>query len=125
MTNQELLQLKNLLTKLNNECVQKSCLTIPIVINYIDKMIGKKSSILDKQEKKYLSAVIKPFKNVFKYIYKTRSVSIGYEYIVIMLKDTRDNDYSITLTLPYFKAGTMYKDMELDKEYRLKELGLE
>ena len=27
--------------------------------------------------------------------------------------------------LPYFKKGTMYKNMEVHKEYTLKELGLE
>ena len=28
------------------------------------------------------------------------------------------------INLPYFEAHTMYKNMEIDKEYTLKELGL-
>ena len=45
----------------------------------------------------------------------------GYEFLVIKVKtEVRLN----TTTLPYFKKGTMYKGMEVDKEYSLEELGL-
>lgn len=76
--------------------------------------------ILDEEEKKYLSALIKPFKNRVEYIIKKLSFcKSAAEYIVIELI----NDHYIML--PYFDKRTMYKGMELEKEYTLKELGLE
>lgn len=74
--------------------------------------------ILDKKEKEYLSAVIKPFK--IRCITKSETTSGLYEFITICL----DNDEDEHITLPYFKKGTMYKGMKPDKNYTLKELGL-
>ena len=73
--------------------------------------------ILDDVEKEYLSAVIRPFKNKVIYIIKW-DCAIG-EYITIGIS----ND--VAITFPNFKKGTMYKGMEADKEYTLKELGLD
>ena len=73
--------------------------------------------ILDETEKRYLSAVIKPFRNEIKYIAKRVSYSSGY-YIDIGMK----NDDS--LLFPYFKDNRMYKSMVTEKEYTLEELGL-
>lgn len=79
-----------------------------------------KKEILDEEEKKYLSAVIKPFKNRVEYIIKKLSFyNRTAEYIEIELI----NDDCIML--PYFDKRTMYKGMEIDKKYTLKELGLE
>ena len=72
--------------------------------------------ILDDAEKEYLSNVIKPFRNKVAYIQKC-GTSDGDEYIWIEL----ENDY---VSLPYFKKGTMYRGMEVDKKYTLEELGL-
>lgn len=73
--------------------------------------------ILDDVEKEYLRAVIRPFRN--------KIVSISKEdccnedcFINIEL----END---ALIFPYFKKETMYKGMELEKQYTLKELGLD
>lgn len=77
-----------------------------------------KEEILDKKEKEYLSAVIKPFRDEIKYIVKDDRYTGDREYIFIVIK----NDCSITF--PYFKKNAMYKGMELDKEYTLEELGL-
>lgn len=77
----------------------------------------KNKPILDDAEKEYLSAVIRPFKDKVKYIRK-RGALRG-EYIVIGIL----NDSAIIL--PYFEKGTMYKGMEANKEYTLKELGLD
>ena len=74
--------------------------------------------ILDEEEKKYLSAVIRPFKNRIKTITKRKRVIGGKSYIRIYLK----NDD--TSCLPDFDTNTMYKGMKEDKEYTLKELGL-
>lgn len=77
--------------------------------------------ILDKEEKKYLSRIIRPWKNEVESIRKFKSIFDGYEFLVIKVKtEVRLN----TTTLPYFKKGTMYKGMEVDKEYSLEELGL-
>ena len=73
--------------------------------------------ILDEKEKKYLSAVISPFKGKVDYIKKFDIT--GKEFICIYLKNNEDIDF------PYFKKGTMYKGMKLDKRYTLKELGLD
>lgn len=71
--------------------------------------------ILDEEEKEYLSAVIKPFRDKIEYIEKH---GVDKEYIDICIR----NDSRITF--PYFKSGTMYKGMELNKKYTLEELGL-
>lgn len=77
----------------------------------------RKEEILDEAEKEYLKRVIEPFKHKIIYIQKTGSASGKYEMIYIELKDS--NAY-----LPTFKAGLMYKGMELNEEYTLEELGL-
>lgn len=73
------------------------------------------NEILDEEEKEYLSAVIRPFKDRIEFISKSRMFD---DYICIGLNDE-------AIILPYFKKGTMYKGMELYKKYTLKELGLD
>lgn len=73
-------------------------------------------SILSEKEKEYLEAVIRPFRNKIEVIQKHSYESNG-EFISIDLED--DN-----IELPTFEKGTMYKGMEIDKEYTLEELGL-
>ena len=84
----------------------------------------KDKEILDKEEKEYLSAVIKPFRNRVESIQK--KYFLGKEYIKINIKPKTQNNSSLIddMLLPYFKQGTMYKGMKLQKEYTLKELGL-
>lgn len=77
-----------------------------------------KGQILDETEREYLSAVIKPFRNRVKYIVKTYGVSEARQFIRIIMCD---GEYS---NLPFFKGGTMYKGMKVDKQYTLQELGL-
>lgn len=74
--------------------------------------------ILDEVEKKYLSSVISPFKNKIKTIRKINKTIGDKSYIRIFLIN---NDIC---SLPDFEINTMYKGMEADKEYTLKELGL-
>ena len=73
--------------------------------------------ILDEAEKRYLSDVIRPFRDRVQYIAKRQNDNYKEEYIIIMIN--RD-----LIFLPNFKENTMYKDMELDKKYTLEELGL-
>ena len=75
----------------------------------------KKEEILDDIEKEYLRAVIKPFRDRVKYIVK--HTFYGKEYIKIGVSGEIVN-------FPFFKKGTMYKTMEVGKEYSLEELGL-
>ena len=74
--------------------------------------------ILDKKEKEYLAAVIKPFRKDVKYIKKMDFVIKAKEYLLIKMHDLS------TAALPLFEKGTMYKGMEVDKKYTLEELGL-
>lgn len=74
--------------------------------------------ILDDAEKRYLSAVIRPFRDGVYYIKKISSNDMRKEYIDIGFEDGDD------ICLPWFIAGTMYKGMEIDKGYALEELGL-
>lgn len=72
-------------------------------------------TILTDKEKAYLSVVIKPFREEVETIEKT-SFS-GYEQLQISDGDT-------IMAFPCFEKGTMYKGMEKDRDYTLKELGL-
>ena len=82
-----------------------------------ETVFERKEEVLDAAEKRYLSDVIRPFKNRVKYIYKGQLWSNNKEFINIILKED-------TLDLPYFKKGTMYKGMEIDRNYKLEELNL-
>lgn len=78
-----------------------------------------KEPTLDKAEKKYLSNIVRPFRDriegIDKELYNAKQ-----EFIILRTK----NSIPYNITLPYFEAGTMYKGMELNKVYSLKELGL-
>lgn len=82
------------------------------------KWLNQEVEILDEVEKKYLRAVIKPWRN------KVLGMSIAShykeEYLVIVLNNEDESE----LWFPGFKTGTMYKGMERHKEYTLEELGL-
>lgn len=84
-----------------------------------------KEPILDEEEKKYLSAVIKPFRDRVIYIKKI-DMYLGCnkdaEYIFGELGN--EDNVVDAFSLPYFPKGTMYKGMETDKKYTLEELGL-
>lgn len=75
-----------------------------------------KEPILDDEEKEYLSAVIKPWREKVISIIKIR-VNEDY-FISIRLKNGEK------VNLPWFKKDTMYKGMKSGKEYTLEELGL-
>lgn len=73
--------------------------------------------ILSDKEKEYLSAVIKPLRNKVENITKYEYDDVC-EYIVI------DFVHEGCLVFPFFEKGTMYANMETNKKYTLKELGL-
>ena len=79
----------------------------------------KEPSILDEAEKKYLSNVIRPWRDRVINIEKHWS-SEG-EFLRIKVNEKTKRHYML---FPCFDEGTMYKGMELDKIYTLDELGL-
>lgn len=79
------------------------------------KLLKRANPILDKCERKYLSAVIKPFRNEILTIEKACYKEDEWLYFTMNRGD---------FTLPYFKTGTMYKGMKQLKKYTLEELGL-
>ena len=119
--------------KFSDVCLKGSYDTIVISLN--GKNLGKvrgtystafqqwldmehKEQILDDIEKRYLSSFIKPFKDEIQSIEKSRNWANNSDRLYFNMKN-RDIFY-----LPNFKAGTMYKGMEPDRWYTLKELGL-
>lgn len=94
---------------------------LPMLLQGEISIIKVEQPILDDIEKRYLSNIIKPFRNKVKYIRKIGSPTENYEYIRICYKD---HNYTNVLNFPDFKVGTMYKGMKQDKLYTLKELGL-
>ena len=78
--------------------------------------------ILDDIEKKYLSNIIKPFRNKVEWIKKVSSFEQrNLEYIKISYQNAAQ---SVVLNFPDFKVGTMYRGMKIGKSYTLKELGI-
>lgn len=76
-----------------------------------------KEPILDKVEREYLKAVIRPFRKEVATISKFNAFD-GSQYIYMEMKDRRGSN------LPTFPKGTMYKGMIEGMHYSLKELGL-
>ena len=77
-----------------------------------------KPEILDETEKRYLKNFIRPFKDSVETIRRLYSPTKKKDYIQIRYKDDRPTN------LPYFERDTMYKKMEINKNYTLEELGL-
>lgn len=77
-----------------------------------------KEPILDEVERKYLSDVIRPFREEVDTISKLSNWNDESQYIYIGMKDRRGSN------LPTFPKGTMYKGMIEGMHYSLKELGL-
>ena len=78
-----------------------------------------KPELLDKKERAYLSAVIKPFRDKVEAVSKRRGFGGKQEFIRIYLHN--NDDYC---SLPFFELNQMYKGMKVNKQYSLKELGL-
>lgn len=96
-----------------------------VLKNETDYRIYEKPILTDK-EKEYLSAMIRPFSDRVKYIYKTNVIDGCSQFISIYMEryDYEENLRCEYMGLPRFKKETMYKGMETDKKYTLEELGL-
>ena len=82
------------------------------------KVVKLPKQLLDKKEKEYLAYVIKPFKDKIEYLYKKSHLDNKNEWIAIKMKDDE------SVHFPSFKKDSMYKGMELERNYSLEELGL-
>lgn len=96
---------------------------LSILINRPEKVRPIKKPILDEVEKKYLEAVLRPFKNIIKYITLNRTLRPTFGYIEVEMIPKGSIEYD-SMNFPNFEIGTMYKGMEVNKKYTLKELGL-
>ena len=85
--------------------------------------IEKVKEILDEKEKEYLKNLIKPFGNRILSIKKKISCDDSEAFIVIWYKTINNN--TCCFSLPNFLKNSMYKGMEIEKEYTLKELNLD
>ena len=76
----------------------------------------------EKEEKEYLSAVIKPFRHRIAYIVKMLDPFKDREKIVIYYR----NCYNVIkcFELPEFKSELMYKNMRIAQSYKIEDLGL-
>lgn len=121
-------QLQSEIDKLSNK-VQKeysNVISNRDKVNYLKEQLKqlkeeskkeKNKPIIDDEEKEYLSVVIRPFKDKVKYIAKYGDSRLEF----ISIKLVGDS----AMLFPYFNKNTMYKGMELEKQYTLKELGLD
>ena len=94
--------------------------TVPISTILNDILNGQYKIVklpfaLTKEEKNYLSEVVKPFRDKIEYI--KRLTSDSWDSIQMI------TDKGVTAVL-FFETDTRYKNMEPDREYTLEELGL-
>lgn len=95
---------------------------------FLDQTIEVEApEILTKEEKEYLSAVIKPFRERIKWVKKV--YTDDYFFIQIATysdwgKDGKPTAYHISHLPPFKESDKMYENMEFDEEYKLEELGL-
>ena len=96
----------------------------------VEKVLNDKSGfeiynkpILDEAEKRYLSGVIRPFRKDYEITIRQEDVGDGLKYICIYLKKISSGRCEY-IALPFFEAGEMYKGMNTNEKYTLKELGL-
>ena len=83
-----------------------------------------KEPVLNEEEKEYLSAVIKPFRDRITYIAKVEEDIHWFYWIMIRVDIGFLNDYYDFCLPPFEETSSMYKNMEVGKEYTLEELGL-
>lgn len=98
----------------------------PTVKDFVDFLnLTVKEDILDKEERKYIKNIVRPFRNKVTSIYKSQDNDMS-EYIVIIYQDTYygENTTERRIYLPNFRANTMYKGMSLNKDYTLEDLGI-
>lgn len=91
--------------------------------NLVGTIENYEGSVLDEVEKEYLTNIIKPFvrKEYDVKVKKVLSFDDEEEYICISVVKFGCEE---KIEFPYFSKNAMYKNMEPNKWYTLKELGL-
>ena len=94
--------------------------TVPISTILNDILNGQYKIVklpfaLTKEEKDYLSEVVKPFRDKIEYIKRLTFDSVDSIQVI--------TEKGVTAVL-FFETDTRYKNMEPDREYTLQELGL-
>lgn len=79
--------------------------------------------ILDKEEREYLGNIVRPFKRKYKGIRIEKCMIYKKSARIIIYFPMVDKDFDI-IELPMFNTDNMYRGMEPNKQYTLKELGL-
>ena len=74
--------------------------------------------LLTKEEKEYLENLLRPFKEVVVFIKKVNSIKRPLQCIYIALCNGE------VINLPYFNVNEYYKNLEVDKQYTIEDLGL-
>lgn len=99
--------------------------------SYSDEFLNQEIEIgintLDKVEKEYLKHILRPFKNRVRYIIKENWPDLSDTETISIAINSIENSSCISteyIAFPFFKQGTMYKNMEIGKKYTLEELGL-
>lgn len=80
-----------------------------------------KEPVLDDVERKYLQAIIKPFKNYVTGITKFKDEHGKDRHYIRIIVKKYEREY---LNFPWFEKNAMYKGMKENREYTLEELGL-
>ena len=105
-------------SKDNQNWIRNYYLLENLLIGYTEII---KKPILDDIERRYLSNIIKPFRDRVVSIVKYDDYD-RCEYIVIKYRNI--NGYTGRMYFPNFEKDTMYKGMKANKKYTLEELGL-
>lgn len=103
-------------------CIRRALIAVAGT-NFLDREVDiPQQHILDKEEHDYLRAVCKPYK--VKYIRKYET-GVGDQYIGIEVMSSICCGLPDKLLTPYFTKDTMYKGMEVDKDYTIEDLELD
>ena len=80
--------------------------------------------ILNDVEKRYLEAVLMPFKNRVLYVAKVVSNNSDKAYLEICIESLLEKTRREGIFLPFFHPEKMYVGMEKNRQYTIEELGL-
>ncbi len=92
---------------------------------FLNQEIEIEKDILTKKEKEYLSNIIEPFRDrVISIEKRVDRMDAETEFIVLEINSISAYVPREYIEFPYFKAGTMYQNMEEQQKYTLEDLGL-
>ena len=89
-----------------------------LTIQHNNQLLAEMSP-LDNEERKYLKAIVKPFRDKVKYIMRVKDIILEENYILVSFNRSSD-----CITLPNFERDKMYKGMKEGVKYSIEELGL-